>query len=147
MVKTLPNYTEDAGLIPSQGNKIPCALGSTKPVQLKKLTRRNKGPSHHEEDQAQPNSNHHTTSLTSGIQKEMARMALQNRKRFTGLENELMVEGERVQDFGKVVCTLLYLKWMTNKDLLCQIGNSAQCCVPVWTGGALGENGNMYMYG
>ena len=69
-------------------------LGATKPVQLRKLTRRNKEPSHHEEDQAQPNSDYHMTSLTPGIQKEMARMNLQSRKRFTGLEHELMVEGE-----------------------------------------------------
>ena len=27
VVKTLPYCTEDAGLIPSQGTKIPCALG------------------------------------------------------------------------------------------------------------------------
>ena len=47
-------------------------------------------------------------------------MNLQNRKRLTDLENELMVaSGEgRVRDFGKVMYTLLYLKWITNKDLL-----------------------------
>ena len=69
-------------------------LGATKPVQLKKLTRRNKEPSRHEKDQAQPNSGYHMTSLTSGIQKEMARVNLQNTERFTGLENELVVEGQ-----------------------------------------------------
>ena len=52
-----------------------------------------------------------------------------------------------VKDFGKVVYTLLYLKWMTSKDLLCKTGNSAQCYVPVRMGGVLGENGYMYMYG
>ena len=70
-------------------------LGATKPVQLRKLTRRNKEPSRHKEDQAQPNVDYHMTSLTPGIQKEMARMNLQNRKRFTGLEHELMAEEER----------------------------------------------------
>ena len=36
--------------------------------------------------------------------------------------------------------TLLYLKWITNKDLLYSTGNSAQCYVAVWMGGELGEN-------
>ena len=56
---------------------------------------------------------------------------LTKQKRFTDLENELMVaEGEGiVRDFGKVMYTLLYLKWLTNKDLLYSTGNSAQCYV------------------
>ena len=33
-----------------------------------------------------------------------------------------------VKDFGKVMYTLLYLKWIT-KDLLYSTGNSAQCYV------------------
>ena len=32
-----------------------------------------------------------------------------------------------VMEFGKVMYTLLYLKWVTNKDLLWITGNSAQC--------------------
>ena len=40
--------------------------------------------------------------------------------------------------------TLLYLKWITNKDLLCPIENSAQCDVAAWMGGEFGENGYMY---
>ena len=43
--------------------------------------------------------------------------------------------------------TLLYLKWITNKDLLCSAGNSAQCYVAAWMKRSLGENGYMYMYG
>ena len=40
--------------------------------------------------------NYHMTSLTCGIQKEMIQMnILQNRKRLTDLENELMVAGRR----------------------------------------------------
>ena len=42
--------------------------------------------------------------------------------------------------------TLLYLKWMSNKDLLSSTGNSAQCDVVAWKEGNLGENGHMYMY-
>ena len=43
-----------------------------------------------------------------------------------------------VQDFGKVMYTLLYSKWMTNKDLLYSTWNSAQCYVAVWMGGEFG---------
>ena len=34
--------------------------------------------------------------------------------------------------------TLLYLKWITNMDLLCSTGNSAQCYVAAWMGGGFG---------
>ena len=46
-----------------------------------------------------------------------------------------------VRNFGKVVYTLLYLKYITNKNLLYSTGNSAQCYVAAWRGGELGENG------
>ena len=35
-----------------------------------------------------------------------------------------------VKNFGKVMYTLLYLKWITNKNLLYSAWNSAQCYVP-----------------
>ena len=34
--------------------------------------------------------------------------------------------------------TLLYLKWITNKDLLFSTENSAQCYVAAWMGGEFG---------
>ena len=34
--------------------------------------------------------------------------------------------------------TLLYLKWITNKDLLYSTANSAQCYVAAWMGGEFG---------
>ena len=34
--------------------------------------------------------------------------------------------------------TLLYLKRITNKVLLCSTGNSAQCSVAAWVGGEFG---------
>ena len=34
--------------------------------------------------------------------------------------------------------TLLYLKWITNKDLLYSTGNSAQCYMAAWMGGEFG---------
>ena len=39
-----------------------------------------------------------------------------------------------VKDFGKVMYTLLYLKWITNRKLLYSTWNSAQCRVPAWMG-------------
>ena len=34
--------------------------------------------------------------------------------------------------------TLLFLKWITNKDLLYSTGNSVQCYVAAWMGGEFG---------
>ena len=43
---------------------------------------------------------------------------------------------------------LLYLQWITKKDLLYSTGSSAQCYVTVWRRREFaGENGYMYMYG
>ena len=41
-----------------------------------------------------------------------------------------------VREFGMDMYTLLYLKWITNKDLLCSIWNSAKCYVAAWMAGA-----------
>ena len=44
----------------------------------------------------------------------------------------MIVKGEGiVKGFGMDMSTLLYLKWITNKDLLC----SAECYVAAWMGG------------
>ena len=65
---------------------------------------------------------------------------LQSRKRLTDLENEIMVTSGQgwgrgtVREFGMDVYTQLYLKWITNKDLLYSIGNSAPCYVAAWMG-------------
>ena len=71
----------------------------------------------------------------------------------TDLGNEMMAtKGEKweegiVREFGMDMYTLLYLKWITNKDLLYSTGNSAQCYVAAWMGREFGENGCMYIYG
>ena len=39
-----------------------------------------------------------------------------------------------VRDLGKVMTPLLYLKYITNKDLLYSTENSAQCYVAAWIG-------------
>ena len=74
---------------------------------------------------------------------------LQNRKRLTDLENELMAaQGEEiVKEFGSFRDTLIYSKWITNKDLLLVI-NGTQLNVirqPGWEKG-LGDNEYMYVY-
>ena len=35
--------------------------------------------------------------------------------------------------------TLLHLKWIINKDLLCSTGDSVQCYVAAWMGREFGE--------
>jgi len=46
--------------------------------------------------------------------------------------------GGIVKDFRKVMCTVLCLKWTTNKDLLYSTGNAAQCHVAAWVGQGFG---------
>ena len=41
-------------------------------------------------------------------------------------------------EFGIYMYTLLYLKWITNKDLVYSTGNSAQCYIAAWMGGEFG---------
>ena len=43
-----------------------------------------------------------------------------------------------VREFGIDMYRLLYLKWITNKDLLYSTENSAQCYMAAWTGGECG---------
>ena len=85
------------------------------------------------------------------LKKEMIQMNLfTNINRLTDLENKFMVakgeeQGEgRIREFGMNMYTLLYVKWITNKDPLYSKGNSAQCYVAAWMGG---QPGYMYMYG
>ena len=51
------------------------------------------------------------------------------------------------QEFGVDMYTLLYLKLITNEDILCSTGNSAQSNVAAWVGEEFGGNGYTYMYG
>ena len=41
------------------------------------------------------------------------------------------------REFGVDMYTLLYLKWISNKDLLYSTWNSVQCYVAAWMGGEL----------
>ena len=43
-----------------------------------------------------------------------------------------------ILEFGIDMYTLLYLKWITNKDLLYSTGNSAQSYMAAWMGGEFG---------
>ena len=48
--------------------------------------------------------------------------------------------GEEIaREFGMDMYTLLYLKLITNKDLLYSTGNSAQCYMAAWMGGEFRE--------
>ena len=48
-------------------------------------------------------------------------------------------QGERiVMEFGMAMYTLLYLKWITKRNLLYCTENSAQCYVAAWMGGEFG---------
>ena len=44
------------------------------------------------------------------------------------------------------VYTLLYLKWITKKELPYSTGHSAQRHMAAWMGGEVGRRMNMYMY-
>jgi len=46
---------------------------------------------------------------------------------------------EMVKKFGMVIYTLLYLKRITNKDLLYSTWSSAQCYMAAWMGGDFGR--------
>ena len=80
------------------------------------------------------------TRLKRGIQKEVIQVTyLQNRNRHTSLQNKLTVaraEGldSRDRKFGVNTYTLLYLQWISNKNLLDSTRNSAQCYVADWIG-------------
>ena len=45
-----------------------------------------------------------------------------------------MMEEGIVREFGMDMYTFLYLKWITNKNLLYSTCNSTQCYVPAWMG-------------
>ena len=57
----------------------------------------------------------------------MIQMNLLTKQRDSETENEFMIaRGERIaRDFRKVMYTLLYFKWITDKDLLSSTWNSA----------------------
>ena len=82
----------------------------------------------------------------------MYELPYKNGKRLTDLENELMVVGgagwgEGIErEFGIEMYTLLYIKWITNKDLSYSTENSAQCYVAAWMrGGFEGEWMHVYI--
>ena len=56
------------------------------------------------------------------------------------------IEGGTVREFGMDMYSLLYLKWITYKDILYSTCKSALCYLTAWMGGEFGENGYKYMY-
>ena len=52
-----------------------------------------------------------------------------------------------VREFGMDIYILLYLTWITNKDLLYSTGNSVQCHVGAWMRGEFGgEWAHVYVW-
>ena len=74
---------------------------------------------------------------------------IKKRNRLRDLEKQLMiVRGKEVREFGMDMYTVLYLKCVTNKDLLYSTWNSTQCFVAVWMGGEFAREWiHVYMYG
>ena len=81
------------------------------------------------------------TFLKCGIYKEMIQMNLFEKQKQThrlgertyGSQRGRMGEGI-VREFRINIGILLYLKWITNKDLPYSTWNSAQCSVAAWMG-------------
>ena len=55
--------------------------------------------------------------------------------------------GGIVKEFETDMNTQLYLKWISNKNLLYSTENSSQCYGAAWMGGEFEGNGYMYMHG
>ena len=70
--------------------------------------------------------------IRGGISEKMVQVNLFTKQKQTHTENKFMViKGERWvgvinQEFEMNISTLLYIKQITNKDLLCSTGNSTQ---------------------
>ena len=90
----------------------------------------------------------YTWNLIKMIQKTY----LQNRNRFTDFENKFkvtkaqeMLGGGMDWDFGIGICTLLYMEWLINEDLLHSTGNSPQYSVITFMG-KVSEKEWMFLY-
>ena len=70
------------------------------------------------------------------IWKETIQVNLENRKRQR--KNLWLLGEEIIRKFGRDMYTLLYLQWISNKDLLQGTGNSGQYCVAAWLQGEFG---------
>ena len=74
--------------------------------------------------------------------KKMIQINLLTKQKQTHREQTYGYQEERVDrrdgEFGIYMYTLLYLKWITNKDLVHSTGNSAQCYIATWMGGEFG---------
>ena len=57
------------------------------------------------------------------------------------------MEGRIVREFGMDMCTQIYFKWITIKDLLFNTRNSAQCHVATWMGEEFGGEWIHVIYG
>lgn len=74
---------------------------------------------------------------------------LQGRDRDTGTENRCVDTGAGWEwdelGVGTDLYALLSMEWMTNEELLCGAGSSAQCTVLTWMGGK-SKGDRIYVY-
>ena len=99
--------------------------------------------------------NYRVISFICGLQKEMIQMNLKNKdsyrlkKQTYGCRRSGESQGKGIiREFEMDMYTLLYLKWITNKDPPYSIWNSAQCYVAAWMGGEFGREWiHVYLYG
>ena len=61
------------------------------------------------------------------------------------ISRSIYVAANGIISFEIYICTLLYLEWITIKDLLYSTGNSAQCYVASWMGEEFGGE-RLYVY-
>ena len=72
-----------------------------------------------------------------GFIQEETRICGDLKKKLMASRGEEWEEGV-VREFGIDLYTVLYLRWITNKDLLFSTWNSAQCYVAAWMEGEFG---------
>ena len=90
-----------------------------------------------------------SSSQQSGRKWGSACPSKKKKKRLKDFAN-LWLQGEGwgegiVREFGMDMYTLLYLKWVTFRDLLCSTWNCAQCFLAAWMGGKF-ERGWIRVY-
>ena len=82
---------------------------------------------------------------------ESKKKSCKNRKRLTSFDNKFMALLGKDRGWDRELemsmYTLLYLKWITNKDLLYSTVNCSVLCGSLDWKEVWGKNGYMYMYG
>ena len=132
MVKNSPSNAGDADWTPAQETKIPYVVGQLSPHGT------TAEPTYHNKRsqglQLRPNTVKYVTlydipSMWNLNGKDTDELTYKT-ERDSG-NNSFKAE-RIVRDFEMTMYTLLYLKWITNKDLLHSTGDTAQCYMAAW---------------